>query len=35
MQILACICQILAIFIDGLQEAAHIIDCIADMVWWM
>jgi hypothetical protein len=31
LQLTACICHILAIFIDGLREAAQIIDCIADI----
>jgi len=35
MQMLACICYLLAIFIEELRDAAQIIDCIADTVWWM
>ena len=31
LQLVACIFQILAIFIDALREAAQIIDCIADL----
>ena len=33
MQILSCICNILAIFIDGLDQLAAIIDLIADIVY--
>lgn len=33
LQLLACICSILAIFFDGLRELARIINCIADLVY--
>lgn len=35
MQILSCICHILAIFIAELRELAQIIDCIAQIVYCM
>jgi hypothetical protein len=34
LQILACICNILAIVFDPLRELARIIHCIADMVFY-
>lgn len=34
LQIAACICNILAIFIEPLREAAQILDCIADAVFF-
>lgn len=33
MQILSCICKILAMFISELEACARIIDCIADIVY--
>lgn len=33
LQVLACICDILALFIDSLKEIARILDCIADIMF--
>ena len=33
MQILSCLCNILAMFIDELRDIADLIDCIAEIVY--